>query len=109
MQDFTSSRMHTILLIQPTNKPDSRTWSDYETTTECLEGICKIFEEFLKKQNPTLQSITYDVSHLFEFVDKLNDLSLLVFNEETANCTPHNKEWIKDRIFQLIRSQAEKH
>ncbi|GMT31060.1 hypothetical protein PFISCL1PPCAC_22357, partial [Pristionchus fissidentatus] len=102
-------RMHTILLIQPTNKPESRTWSDYETTTECLEGICKIFEEFLKKQNPTMQSITYDVSHLFEFVDKLSDLSLLVFNKDTASYTPHNKEWIKDRIFQLLRSQAEKH
>ena len=29
---------HTILLIQPTARADSRTWSDYETTSECLEG-----------------------------------------------------------------------
>ena len=100
--------MHTILLIQPTARPDSRTWSDYETTSECLEGICKIFEEFLKKQHPSKASITYDVSNLFEFVDKLNDLSLLVFNKETGQYVPHNKDWIKDRIFQLLRSQADR-
>ena len=31
-------QMHTILLIQPTTRPDSRTYSDYETLRECLEG-----------------------------------------------------------------------
>ncbi|RCN30346.1 enhancer of rudimentary, partial [Ancylostoma caninum] len=72
--------VHTILLIQPTVRADSRTWSDYESTTDCLEGICKIYEEFLKKQNPSMASITYDVSHLYEFIDKLSDLSCLILN-----------------------------
>jgi hypothetical protein len=30
------------LLVQPTPRPESRTWSDYETTGECMEGICKV-------------------------------------------------------------------
>lgn len=30
---------HTILLIQPVARVESRTWSDYETTTDCMEGI----------------------------------------------------------------------
>ena len=29
---------HTILLIQPNTKPESRTYSDYETKDECMEG-----------------------------------------------------------------------
>lgn len=29
---------HTILLLQSTNKPDSRTYSDYESVDECLDG-----------------------------------------------------------------------
>ncbi|CAI4223759.1 unnamed protein product [Auanema sp. JU1783] len=97
---------HTILLIQPTARADSRTWSDYETTTECLEGICKIYEEFLKKQNPASASITYDVSNLFEFIDKLSDLSCMVFNMDTATYIPHNKDWLKERIFHMLRNQV---
>ncbi|WKX89854.1 hypothetical protein Q1695_009029 [Nippostrongylus brasiliensis] len=98
--------VHTILLIQPTVRPDSRTWSDYESTTDCLEGICKIYEEFLKKQNPSLASITYDVSHLYEFIDKLSDLSCLILNTETCQYVPHNKDWIKEKIFVMLRTQA---
>ena len=97
---------HTILLVQPTPRPESRTWSDYETIGECMEGICKIFEEHLKKQNPTSASITYDVSQLFEFIDRLADLSCLVFNKTSSNYAPHNKDWIKEQIYILLRRQA---
>jgi len=97
---------HTILLIQPANKPDSRTYSDYESLNECLEGVCKIFEEFLKRNNPNIPSITYDISQLFDFVDQLRDLSCLVFDKTTMSYTPRNKEWIKEKIYVLLRKQA---
>ena len=29
---------HTILLVQPGRKPEGRTYSDYESVNECLEG-----------------------------------------------------------------------
>ena len=29
---------HTILLVQPTNKPEGRTYSDYESVNDMLEG-----------------------------------------------------------------------
>ncbi len=32
---------HTILLVQPGRKPESRTYSDYESVNECLEGECQ--------------------------------------------------------------------
>jgi hypothetical protein len=118
---------HTILLLQSTSKLDSRTYSDYESVDECLDGIpplslvksrtrldqcfscvgvCKVFEEHLKKRNPTSPSITYDISELFEFVDQIADLSCLVFQKQTGQYKPHNKEWIKQEIFQLLRKQA---
>lgn len=71
-----------------------------------LIGICKVFEEHLKKRNPKSPSITYDISELFEFVDQLPDLSCLVFQKPTAEYEPHNKEWIKQEIFRLLRKQA---
>ncbi len=109
-KDWTASTSmsHTILLVQPTPRPESRTWSDYESTNECMEGICKIFEEHLKKQNPHSPSITYDVSQLFDFIDRLADLSCLVYQKPSATYVPHNKDWIKEQIYVLLRRQAAK-
>lgn len=33
---------HTILLIQPSRGHESRTYTDYETVQECLEGACAV-------------------------------------------------------------------
>jgi len=97
---------HTILLVQSKNKPDSRTYSDYESLNEALEGVCKIFEEFLKRQNPNTASITYDISQLFDFIDQLADLCCLVFEKSTGTYVPHNKAFIKEKIYVLLRKQA---
>ena len=42
-------------------------------------GVCKIYEEHLKRMNPNTPSITYDISQLFDFIDQLADLSCLVW------------------------------
>merc|ERR1711946_84792 len=72
---------HTILLVQPGPKPETRTYSDYESVNECMEGVCKIYEEHLKRLNPNTPSITYDISQLFDFIDQLTDLSCLVYQK----------------------------
>lgn len=48
---------HSILLIQPTNQPETRTYSDYESVNDCLEGVCRIYEEHLKRRNPNTVNI----------------------------------------------------
>ncbi|XP_025105019.1 enhancer of rudimentary homolog [Pomacea canaliculata] len=99
---------HTILLVQPNTRPDTRTYSDYESLNECLEGICKIFEEHLKRIHPQDQCITYDISQLFDFMDQLSDLSCLVLQKSTGTYVPHNKEWLKEKIYHMLRKQAGK-
>lgn len=42
-------------------------------------GICRIFEEHLKRLHPNSPSITYDISELFDFIDNLTDLSCLMW------------------------------
>ncbi|KAH7952866.1 hypothetical protein HPB49_002028 [Dermacentor silvarum] len=37
---------------------------DYESVNECMEGVCHIYEEHLKWQNPNTPSITYNISCL---------------------------------------------
>lgn len=63
---------HTILLVQPGARPETRTYSDYESVNECMEGVCKIYEEHLKRRNPNTPTITYDISQLFDFLDQVN-------------------------------------
>ncbi|KAF6039277.1 e(r) [Bugula neritina] len=97
---------HTILLVQPSNSPESRTYSDYESLTEMLEGICRIYEEHLKRNHPRQPSITYDISQLFDFIDQFTDLSCLVYDKKKNAYGPHSKDWIKEKIYILLRKQA---
>jgi Enhancer of rudimentary len=97
---------HSILLIQPSAAPESRTYSDYESVNDCLEGVCRIYEEHLKRRNPNTPTITYDISQLFDFVDQLKDLSVLVYQKSTNTYAPYNKEWIKEKIYVLLRKAA---
>ena len=94
-----------------------------------MEGVCKIYEEHLKRkvflflspslnsrgscsligwpmrvrivmkpflrENPHQPAITYDISQLFDYIDTLTDLSVLVFDKENAGYSPYNKDWIK--------------
>ena len=46
----------------------------YESVNERMEGVCKMYEEHLKRMNPNSPSITYDISQLFDFIDDLEDL-----------------------------------
>lgn len=35
---FLLLQSHTILLVQPTKRPEGRTYADYESVNECMEG-----------------------------------------------------------------------
>ncbi|XP_037939105.1 enhancer of rudimentary homolog [Teleopsis dalmanni] len=97
---------HTILLIQPQLPPETRTYSVYETLDDCLINVCEIYEEHLKRRSPNTPTITYDINQLFEFVDQFIDMSCFVFQESTNSYVYHNKEWIKDRVYALLRQAA---
>ena len=61
---FAVKMSHTILPMQATSKSESRTYTHYETKDECMEAVCKIFEEYLKKAAQVPRSITYDITNL---------------------------------------------
>ncbi|KAH8360082.1 hypothetical protein KR093_010637 [Drosophila rubida] len=97
---------HTILLVQPEKRVISRTFCDYETVHECMEGICKIYEEHLKLQKPYSSLITYDIRELFDFIDTLADISCLVYEKASNSYQPHNKAWIKEQIYLSLRQSS---
>lgn len=96
---------HTILFVQPSDLK-SRSFSDFESLNDCVEGVCKMYEEHLKTANPDSTTITYSIEELFRFIDQLSDLSCLVFQRITNSYAPYNKEWIKAKIYELLRQAA---
>nr|XP_012416863.1 PREDICTED: enhancer of rudimentary homolog [Odobenus rosmarus divergens] len=72
-----------------------------------IQCVCKMYEEHLKRMNPNSPSITYDISQLFDFIDDLADLSCLVYRADTQTYQPYNKDWIKEKIYVLLRRQAQ--
>lgn len=83
-----------------------------------------MYEEYLKKKRPTRDTITYDISELFEFIDDLKDLSMLVYDQvsripvlhlstcvfqNTHTYVPRNKQFVKESIFNLMQSRLSEH
>lgn len=71
---------HTLVLIQPGGE-ETRTYSDFDSIKEAMEGICYIFELYIKQSDSNLTTITYDVKQLFDFIDSLKEIVCLVFEE----------------------------
>eukprot|EP00053_Salpingoeca_punica_P000719 m.30043 g.30043 ORF g.30043 m.30043 type:complete len:103 (+) comp10517_c0_seq1:310-618(+) len=99
---------HTIVLLQTTRNPNTRTYSDFETAGEALDGILKLYEAHLKARFPQRAHIDYDISELFAYIDALGDLSCLVFQKSTGQYLPHHKEWIKEQILGMLQRQAQR-
>lgn len=94
---------HTILFVHPKASPLTRTYNEYESIQQCLEAICRIYEEHLKRQSPFMPTITYDIVQLFEFLDSFVDISCLVYQKSTDSYAPYGREWIKDQIYNKFR------
>jgi hypothetical protein len=76
-----SNLLATLVLIPL--YPVRSTYSDYESVNECMEGVCKIYEEHLKRLNPNIPSITYDIAQLFDFIDQVPILTNTFFSNFT--------------------------
>mmetsp|Transcript_34474 Transcript_34474/g.78663 ORF Transcript_34474/g.78663 Transcript_34474/m.78663 type:complete len:116 (+) Transcript_34474:86-433(+) len=101
-------KRHTILLMQLNDDKESRSYIDYESVPLALDGICQLYEQEMREANPSVSSVTYEVADLFRYIDNLGDLCCLVFNPtSTSNAyVPHNKEWIKAKVFEHIKTQV---
>ena len=65
-----------------------------------------MYEHKLKELNPSIQQITYDVTDLYKYIDNLHDICGLVFDPATNKYDPQDRNWIKNKIFQHLRSKA---
>jgi hypothetical protein len=65
-----------------------------------------MYEHKLKELNPSVQHITYDIADLYNYLDNLADICGLVLNPASNTYEPKDREWLKSKVFQHLRSQA---
>ncbi|XP_024385006.1 enhancer of rudimentary homolog [Physcomitrium patens] len=100
------TQRHTIILLQPTQNRATRTFIDYQSVPDAMDGICGLFEKRLKDANPNLRNITYDISDLYKYIDALTDMSALVFNPTILAYAPFDRSWIKQQAFERLKALA---
>ena len=62
---------HTILLIQPDQQPQSRTFYDFSTLRLAVSGLTEIFQDILRKFNPGKKELSYTMADLHRYIDSL--------------------------------------
>ncbi|KAG6772907.1 hypothetical protein POTOM_024336 [Populus tomentosa] len=80
---------HTIVLMQNSQNRSTRTFMDYDSISQAMDGICTLYERKLKDLNPANRNITYDIADLYNFIDGLADMSALVYFPLPPPLLPH--------------------
>ncbi|KAF9662049.1 hypothetical protein SADUNF_Sadunf18G0012900 [Salix dunnii] len=97
---------HTIVLMQTSQNRATRTFMDYDSISQAMDGICALYERKLKDLNPANRNITYDIGDLYNFIDGLADMSALVYDHSIQAYLPNDRQWIKQRLIQHLKKLA---
>lgn len=92
-----------LMLIQPTKRPEGRNYTDYESSADCFNSLCQIYEQYLRRQNPSDTAISYDMQHLLDFVDELFDICVMTYDLTTQSYHPRSKKWLKKALVDFKR------
>ena len=92
--------------MQFTGDENSRTYLDFDNIQDALDGIVQTYEQKLKLLNQNKTAITYDLTDLVEYLDKLADCSCLVYNDTQKIYVPHGREWIKSKVYMALKRQG---
>lgn len=95
-----------LLLVQQKPDTDSRRYQEFHTLDKCLDYILKLFEDKLRNQLQEKDNFTYDLSDLYEYLDDLPSIQCLIFSEDTRTFTPHDKNWVKSKLYAHLSNQV---
>jgi len=99
---------HTIILVQYDKSYNSRSFMDFQAVGMALDAVVKMYETKLKELNPGVPNIEYDIARLYGYLDELHDICALVLDPSTNKYEPHDKQWIKQKIYDQLRNSAAK-
>eukprot|EP01134_Creolimax_fragrantissima_P002924 CFRG2924T1 len=99
---------HTILFLKFDDRDSSKTWADYDTLDDALESLKTIHEKKLRIDRPKATEIVYDLKELCSFIDDLEDVGLMTFDEEIGGYLPKDRTWLKDNIQKYLKNKFRK-
>ena len=67
-----------LLLVKMTKDENSRTYLDFPTEKEAIFGVLRFYEAILRKKNSACKILAYTVNDIFEFIDLMQDMALMV-------------------------------
>ena len=59
----------------------------------------------LKQKNPDKTKLAYTLEEVLEFVDKLQEITLMEFDKSVKGFRPHGKTWIKSLLMESITTK----
>ncbi|CAK9023346.1 unnamed protein product [Durusdinium trenchii] len=95
---------HAILLVQYSDRSNSRTYSEHDTVSRAMDDICQMYEQVIKMDGGRSQA-KYTIEDLWAFVDRLEDIACLVYDTKLGEYRPHNREWIKNQVLKHLKVQ----
>ncbi|KAJ6373242.1 hypothetical protein OIU76_027555 [Salix suchowensis] len=80
--------------MQTSQNRATRTFMDYDSISQAMDGICALYERKLKDLNPANRNITYDIGDLYNFIDGLADMSALVYDHSIQAYLPNDRHFL---------------
>ncbi|XP_017985201.1 PREDICTED: enhancer of rudimentary homolog isoform X4 [Theobroma cacao] len=88
--------------MQTSQNRAPRTFVDYDSISQAMDGIRGLYERKLKKLNPATQNITYDIGVLYNFIDGLADMIALA---SSLQITFSNQTWLTISLMLVYRME----
>jgi len=87
---------HVIVLLQPGGEV-TRTYTEYETVKEAIEGLCEIYEQNAKTEDG-MTHVDYQVGDVVCYFKEYEEVMFLIYDEELANYVPNDHDWVIEKI-----------
>ena len=92
-------------MVKPLEDDNSRFYFDYTNEGELVEGIFEMFEQQEKLPVRDKGRVLCSIADIIEFVEKLKEVTLLIYDSSSKVYLPHGKNWIKSFLIRKILRQ----
>ena len=89
-----------------TRGKSSRTYYDFDNENAAIAAVVQMFEQRLFELNPNQPYLSYEPRDVLGFVDSMAHIGMLVYDDRGGAYVPHDKNAIKQRAQQHLKSRA---
>ena len=73
--------VHIILLIQFSSNSKTKHYYDFESISDAVNHIIALYEAKLKKINQNIPYLTYDIMHLYQYIDEVISTKIMIISK----------------------------